>query len=123
MHQWVLSFPIPFRLLFAAHPELLAPVLQITHRVISAFLIQTSGTQTHRSPERRGHQRFGSSIREVAGHLSDTELYGFSALEGLTEDEKQMMFDGVAGTRLLQLLSGTSLGEFSCRAPAKRSRT
>jgi hypothetical protein len=36
VRQWVLSFPIPLRYLFAAHPDLLAPVLQIVHRVISA---------------------------------------------------------------------------------------
>jgi len=40
---WVLSFPIPLRFLFAAHPELLAPVLQIIHRVIATFLIQQAG--------------------------------------------------------------------------------
>lgn len=42
-------------------------------------------------------------------------IFGFledNLIEGLTEDEKQMMFDGVAGTRLLQYLSGLSLGEF-----------
>ena len=57
------SFPIPLCLLFATHPELLAPVLQITHRVISSFLIKTSGTQTH--PPQSGAvtliQRFGSA--------------------------------------------------------------
>ena len=31
VRQWVLSFPIPLRSLFAVHPELLAPVLQIIH--------------------------------------------------------------------------------------------
>ena len=40
VRQWVLSFPIPLRTLFAAHPDLLAPVLQIIHRVIATFLIQ-----------------------------------------------------------------------------------
>ena len=33
--QWVLSFPIPLRSLFAVHAGLLAPVLQI--RVASRF--------------------------------------------------------------------------------------
>jgi len=37
VRQWVLSFPIPLRLLFASHPQLLSPVLQIVHRVISTF--------------------------------------------------------------------------------------
>jgi hypothetical protein len=35
--------PIPLRYLFAAHPDLLSPVLQTVHRVISAFLIQQAG--------------------------------------------------------------------------------
>ena len=43
VRQWVLSFPIPLRVLFAAHPELLTPVLQIIQRVISTFLIQQAG--------------------------------------------------------------------------------
>lgn len=28
VRQWVLSFPIQLRILFAAHPELLSPLLQ-----------------------------------------------------------------------------------------------
>jgi hypothetical protein len=51
VRQWVLSFPIPLRLLFAAHPEFLTPVLQILHRVISIFLIKQAGlkrTEAHR---------------------------------------------------------------------------
>jgi hypothetical protein len=43
VRQWVLSFPIPLRSLFAVHPELLAPVLQIIHRVIARHLIKQAG--------------------------------------------------------------------------------
>ncbi len=43
VRQWVLSFPIPLRVLLAAHPQLLSPVLQITHRTISTFLIKQAG--------------------------------------------------------------------------------
>jgi hypothetical protein len=43
MRQWVLSFPIPLRLLFASHPQLLSPVLRIVHGVIGTFLIQQAG--------------------------------------------------------------------------------
>jgi len=42
-------------------------------------------------------------------------IFGFlmdNLIDGLTEEEKQMMFDGVAGTGLLQYLSGVSLREF-----------
>src|ERR671914_2286809 len=63
VRQWVLSFPIPLRLLFAAHPELLTPVLQIIHRVIATFLIKQAGLK--RTEADTGAvtliQRFGSA--------------------------------------------------------------
>ena len=43
VRQWVLSFPIPLCSLFAVHPELLAPVLQIIHRAIVMFLFKQTG--------------------------------------------------------------------------------
>lgn len=43
VRQWVLSFPIPLRSLFAAHPELLTPVLRIVHRLITRFLLKQAG--------------------------------------------------------------------------------
>jgi hypothetical protein len=43
VRQWVLSFPIPLRLLYAAHPELLTAVLAIVHREIARFLMRQSG--------------------------------------------------------------------------------
>jgi hypothetical protein len=43
VRQWVLSFPISLRILFAAHPELLAPVLRIVHRVIASFPLKLEG--------------------------------------------------------------------------------
>ena len=63
VRQWVLSFPIPLRVLLASHPHLLAPVLQIVHRVISTFLILQTGLK--RTQARTGAvtliQRFGSA--------------------------------------------------------------
>lgn len=43
VRQWVLSFPIPLRSLFAVHPELLTAVLQIIQRAIHAHLIKQVG--------------------------------------------------------------------------------
>jgi hypothetical protein len=43
VRQWVLSFLIPLRILFAAHPQLLTPLLRIIHRVIARFLIKQAG--------------------------------------------------------------------------------
>ena len=63
VRQWVLSFPMPLRLLFAAHPDLLSPLLQCVHRVIATFLIKQSGLQ--RGQAHSGAvtliQRFGSA--------------------------------------------------------------
>jgi monoamine oxidase len=62
------------------------------------------------------HYRLSDAFRKLP---SGGAIFGFlmdNFIEGLTEDEKQMMFDGVAGTRLLELLSGTSLGEFLVRS-------
>jgi hypothetical protein len=43
VRQWVLSLPIPLRILFAAQPQLLAPLLPVIHRVIATFLIKQTG--------------------------------------------------------------------------------
>ena len=43
VRQWVLSFPIPLRSLFAVHPDLIAPVLQIIHRSIAMFHFKQTG--------------------------------------------------------------------------------
>ena len=43
VRQWVRPFPIPLRILFAAHPGLLAPLLRIVHRVIARFLVKQAG--------------------------------------------------------------------------------
>jgi len=39
VRQWVLSLPIPLRLLLAAQPKLVTPVLQVVHRVITRHLL------------------------------------------------------------------------------------
>ena len=63
VRQWVLSFSIPRRILLAAHPELLAPVLRIIHRVIAGFLLKQAGLK--RTTADTGAvtliQRFGSA--------------------------------------------------------------
>ncbi len=48
VRQWVLSYPIPLRSVFAVHPELLAPVLQIIYRVIATHLIKQAGVYFRR---------------------------------------------------------------------------
>jgi len=51
MRQWVLSLPIPLRLLLAAQPELVTPVLP---RVVTRYLVERRA-DCRRSPRRRRH--------------------------------------------------------------------
>ncbi len=43
VRQWVLSLPIPVRLLLAAQPELVTPVLQVVQRVVTGHLLDGVG--------------------------------------------------------------------------------
>ncbi len=63
VRQWVLSFPIPLRFLLAAHPHLLAPVLQVVNRAISSFLIKQAGLKRPQAATGAVTliQRFGSA--------------------------------------------------------------
>ena len=63
VRQWVLSLPIPLRLLLAAQPKLVTPVLQVVHRVITRYLLGQAG---RKADEADGGavtliQRFGSA--------------------------------------------------------------
>ena len=63
MRQWVLSLPIPLRLLLAAQPELVTPVLQVVQRVVTRHLLDGVGLK---GEEGQGGavtliQRFGSA--------------------------------------------------------------
>ena len=63
VRQWVLSFPIPLRTLFAAQPQLLAPLLQVIHGVIATFMIKQAGLKRRQADTGAVTliQRFGSA--------------------------------------------------------------
>lgn len=87
VRQWVLSFPIPLRILFAAHPELLTSVLRIIHRVIAGVLLKQAGLK--RATADTGVvtliQRFGSAAN-LNIHLHCLVLDGvFRRTEGEPE--------------------------------------
>ena len=67
VRQWVLSMPIPLRLLLAAQPKLVTPVLQVFQRVVRGHLLNGVGLK---GEDGQGGavtliQRFGS-----AAHLN-----------------------------------------------------
>ena len=63
VRQWVLSLPIPLRLLLAAQPKLVTPVLQVVHRAITRFLLDQAGLKADeaRSGAVTLIRRFGSA--------------------------------------------------------------
>ena len=63
VRQWVLSLPILLRLLLAAQPRLVTPVLQVVHRVITRFLLDQAGLKTDEADSGAVTliQRFGSA--------------------------------------------------------------
>ena len=63
VRQWVLSLPIPLRLLLAAQPKLVTPVLQVVHGVITRFLLGRAGLKADEADSGAVTliQRFGSA--------------------------------------------------------------
>ena len=63
VRQWVLSLPIPLRLLLAAQPKQVTPVLQVVHRVITRFLLGHAGLKADEAHSGAVTliQRFGSA--------------------------------------------------------------
>lgn len=63
VRQWVLSLPIPLRLLLAAQPKLVTPVLQGVHRVITRHLLGQAGLKPDEADSGAVTltQRFGSA--------------------------------------------------------------
>jgi len=61
--QWVFSLPIPMRLLLAAQPVLVTPVLQVVHRVITRHLLEQTGFKANEADSGAVTliQRFGSA--------------------------------------------------------------
>ena len=102
VRQWVLSFPIPLRYLFAAHPHLLSPVLQVINRAISTFLIQQAGLK--RTEAQTGAitliQRFGSAAN-LNIHLHCLFLDGVYRVDG---DVPVFQFSPAPTNEQLQIL-------------------
>lgn len=68
VRQWVVSFPWPLRLLFAARPDLLTRVLGVVTRALSTTVVKRAGL-TRRAGGETGTvtfiQRFGSAVLAV----------------------------------------------------------
>ena len=63
VRQWVLSLPIPLRLLLGAQLKRVTPVLQVVHRAITRFLLDQAGLKAEQADSGAVTmiQRFGSA--------------------------------------------------------------
>ena len=114
--QWVLSLPIPLRLLLAAQPELVTPVLQVVQRVVTRHLLdgaQLKADEGHGGAVTR-IQRFGSAAN-LNIHLHCLVLDGvyrcgadgvptFVEVGAPTDDELHALLQTVI-TRLMKMLT------------------
>lgn len=115
VRQWVVSFPIPLRHLFATQPQLLSPVLQVIHRALSTFMIHQAGL-THAQAQTGAVtliQRFGSAAN-LNIHLHYLFLDGvyqltdgtpvFQPISAPTTEQLQTVLTRII-TRLLKMLT------------------
>jgi hypothetical protein len=115
VRQWVVSFPIPLRHLFATQPQLLSPVLQVIHRALSTFLVHQAGL-THAQAHTGAVtliQRFGSAanlnihlhclLLDGVYHLTDSGPV-FQSVPAPTMEQLQTLLTRIS-TRLLKMLT------------------
>jgi hypothetical protein len=117
VRQWVVSFPIPLRHLFATQPQLLSPVLQVIHRALATFVIHQAGLT--RDQAQTGAvtliQRFGSAAN-LNIHLHGLMLDGvyrltdgvpiFQAVPAPTTEQLQAVLTRIV-QRVLKSLTRT----------------
>ena len=115
VRQWVLSLPIPLRLLLAAQPKLVTPVLQVVHRAITRFLLDQAGLKAAEADSGAVTliQRFGSAAN-LNIHLHCLVLDGVYRRTGAepvfveapapTDEALQSLLHKIIG-RLMKLLT------------------
>ena len=116
VRQWVLSLPIPLRLLWAAQPKLVTPVLPVVHRMITRHLLGQSGLKSEEADSGAVTQiqRFGSAAN-LNIHLHCLVLDGvykrgidgapaFVEVPEPTDDALQAVLHKII-TRLMKLLT------------------
>ena len=69
VRQWVVTFPIPLRHLFATQLQLLSPVLQVIHRALSTLVIHQAGlTHALNIPQSSTILLLGSGLVGLIGY-------------------------------------------------------
>jgi len=131
VRQWALSLPIPLRLLLAAQPVLVTPVLQVVHRVITRHLLEQTGLKAFEADSGAVTliQRFGSAAN-LNIHLHCLVLDGvyrrtdgepvFVAVPAPTDEQLQALLHRII-TRLMKLLTRRGVLVPHCLRPTRRA--
>ncbi len=116
VRQWVLSLPIPLRLLLAAQHKLVTPVLQVVQRIVTRHLLGQAGLK---ADEAHGGavsliQRFGSAanlnihmhclVLDGVYRVSGDGVPAFVEVAAPTDDELRALLQRLI-TRLMKLLT------------------
>ncbi|MBK7060170.1 MAG: transposase zinc-binding domain-containing protein [Rubrivivax sp.] len=125
VRQWVLSLPIPLRLLLAAQPKLVTPVLQVVHRAITRFLLDQAGLKAEQADSGAVTliQRFGSAANGPLQTAACTYRIAFGPRTG----QKVLTVQGAMSREtdfkqtLCADIDGFSPG--ACIAPARSAGT
>jgi len=95
VRQWVLSLPIPLRVLLAAQPELVTPVLQVVQRVVRRHLLDAAELKVD-----EGH---GGAVTLIQRFGSAANLNMNLNQRGLLADERLAFLNGVCATALSKM--------------------
>jgi len=106
MRQRVLSLPIPLRLLLAAQPKPVTPVLQVVHRVITRHLLGQAGLKAEEA--------------DSGGHADPTLCRAFPAMDAAMRSAPRVLLHRLAGT--VQLASWRCYRPASVSTPVARAR-
>jgi len=129
VRQWVLSLPIPLRLLLAAQPVLMTPVLQVVHRLITRHLLEQTGLKADEADSGAVTliQRFGSAAN-LNIHLHRLVLDGvyrrtngepvFDQADFPTDEELQALLHRIIAR--LKRVSGDEADDGTCVSGHRR---
>ena len=106
--QWVLSFPIPLRLLFAQRPEVLSAVLAVVARALSGDVIRRAGKRRREAETgvvTRCLLRTGVLVVEAEQSYLDVDTAPDDALAGLADAavRYRIAVGPLAGQRTMRL--------------------
>ena len=106
VRQWVLALSIPLRLLLAALPKRVTPVLQVVHRVITRHLLGQAGVNADKADFWRG---YADSTQRISGQLEHSPALPGAGRRVPPQRRWRAGFHGSAGANRRSAADGAAL--------------